>query len=194
MSKNYVNNAEFYEAIVEYKKACREAEDQGLEEPRIPNYIGECIYDIATRLSYKGNFVNYPFREELIGDGVENAIAVLKNFDPDKGKNPFSYFTQIIWFAFIRRIQKEKKHLYIKHKVIENSVITGDAFIDADHGGEHTESGIDLNNEYMNDFVKNFEESMEKKRTPKKKKKKGLEKYYDEEEQENVESTNTSSD
>lgn len=162
--KNYVNNAEFYDAMVEYKKAVREAEECGDESPRIPNYIGECLYQIANRLSYKPNFVNYTYRDDMIADGLENAVMAINNFDPEKSKNPFAYFTQIIYFAFLRRIQKEKKQMYVKHKVIEHSVLT-DTIVER---GENDKSGsaafVDLDNEYMSDFVENYEESMRKKK------------------------------
>lgn len=179
--KNYVNNAEFYAAMVEYKKKCREAEDAGDEPPIIPNYIGTCIYEIANRLSYKPNFINYSYRDDMVADGLENAIIAINNFDPEKSKNPFAYFTQIIYFAFIRRIQKEKKQLYVKHKVIENSVVMGTANEKSETGGESGGTDyIDLNNDYMNNFVTNFEESLEKKKREKIKKKQGLENFYEE--------------
>ena len=117
----YVNNKEFLEAITVYRNAvirAREAEDP---RPRVPNYIGECFLKIATHLSYKPNFVNYMFREDMICDGVENCIQYILNFDPEKSKNPFAYFTQIIYYAFLRRIQKEKKQLEIKQRVLEKS-------------------------------------------------------------------------
>ena len=117
----YVNNKEFLEAITVYRNAvikAREAEDP---RPRVPNYIGECFLKIATHLSYKPNFVNYMFREDMICDGIENCLQYIDNFDPDKSKNPFAYFTQIIHYAFLRRIQKEKKQLEIKTKIIEKT-------------------------------------------------------------------------
>ena len=116
----YVNNKEFLEAITVYRNAvikAREAEDP---RPRVPNYIGECFLKIATHLSYKPNFVNYMFREDMICDGIENCLQYIDNFDPEKSKNPFAYFTQIIYYAFLRRIQKEKKQTHIKNKMIEN--------------------------------------------------------------------------
>lgn len=178
--KNYVNNAEFYAAMVQYKKDCREAEDAGDDPPIIPNYIGTCLYEIANRLSYKPNFINYSYRDDMIADGLENAVIAINNFDPDKSRNPFAYFTQIIYFAFIRRIQKEKKQLYVKHKVIENSVVMGTAVEGSDNGGDDVTGYIDLKNDYMNDFVKNFEESLERKKNAKIEKKQGLENFYDE--------------
>ena len=117
----YVNNKEFLEAITVYRNAvikAREAEDP---RPRVPNYIGECFLKIATHLSYKPNFVNYMFREDMICDGIENCLQYIDNFDPEKSKNPFAYFTQIIYYAFLRRIQKEKKQMEIKTKIIERS-------------------------------------------------------------------------
>ncbi len=90
-------------------------------KPRITNYLGECFLKIATHLSYKPNFVNYMFREDMISDGIENCVQYMLNFDPKKSNNPFAYFTQIIHYAFLRRIQKEKKQLEIKTKIIEKT-------------------------------------------------------------------------
>ena len=182
VKRNYVNNPEFLEAIIKYKKDCAEAEDQGDDEPRIPNYIGECIYKIATRLASKPNFSGYQYKDDMISDGLENAIQALGNFDPEKSSNPFAYFTQIIWYAFLRRIEKEKKQLYIKHKVIENSVIHGTIIDKADDSPG--EAGyIDLNNDYMSNFVEGYESKMEqKKKQQQKRPKKGLEKFMGDEE------------
>lgn len=117
----YVNNKEFLEALIDYKTKVERAKLQDKPKPRIPNYIGECFLKIATHLSYKPNFVNYMFREEMISDGIENCVQYIDNFDPVKSKNPFAYFTQIIWYAFLRRIQKEKKQLDIKAKIVEKT-------------------------------------------------------------------------
>ena len=120
-TEHYVNNKEFLEALIVYRTKVQEAKDQGLPKPRITNYIGECFLKIATHLSYKPNFVNYMFREDMISDGIENCVQYIHNFDPEKSKNPFAYFTQIIHYAFLRRIQKEKKQLDIKTKIIEKT-------------------------------------------------------------------------
>ena len=119
--KHYVDNKEFLAAMLEWKKEVNDAEEEGEVIPPIPEYIGECFYKIATHLSYRPNFINYTYREEMIGDGIENCIQYAKNFNPDKSKNPFAYFTQIIHFAFLRRIGKEKKQLEIKTKIIEKT-------------------------------------------------------------------------
>ena len=121
VSEHYVNNKEFLEALVIFKKACAEAKEAGEPRPPISNYIGECFLKIATHLSYKPNFVNYMFREDMICDGIENCLQYIDNFDPEKSTNPFAYFTQIIYYAFLRRIQKEKKQLEIKGKILERS-------------------------------------------------------------------------
>ena len=178
--RNYINNAEFLEAVKDYKKLCLEAEDSGDDAPRIPNYIGECIFKISTRLASRPNFSGYTYKDDMISDGLENAIQALGNFDPEKSSNPFAYFTQIIWYAFLRRIDKEKKQLYIKHKVVENSVIHGTA-VEKTQCDSGDAAFIDLNNEYMNNFVQNFEDTMERKKIAKKEKEdaKGLELFYD---------------
>ena len=135
---------------------------------------------IAQRLSYKPNFINYSYREEMISDGIENCISYIDNFDPSKSDNPFAYFTQIIYYAFLRRIQKEKKQLYIKHKVLGNSLLMNTLIEQGENDeGEFTPAYIDMENENMNDFILNFEENLDKK---KKLRKKGLEKFIEEEE------------
>ena len=120
-SEHYVNNKEFLEALVIYKKSVKEAEELGQPKPRIPNYIGECFLKIATHLSFKPNFVNYMFKDDMVCDGIENCVQYINNFDPAKSSNPFAYFTQIIHYAFLRRIQKEKKQLEIKNKILTKS-------------------------------------------------------------------------
>ena len=117
----YVNNKEFLEAISGYRNSVIKAREEEKPRPRVPNYIGECFLKIATHLSYKPNFVNYMFREDMICDGIENCLQYIDNFDPAKSNNPFAYFTQIIYYAFLRRIQKEKKQMEIKNKILEKS-------------------------------------------------------------------------
>ena len=129
-SEHYVNNKEFLEALVNYRAKCQRAEEAGEARPVIPRYIGECFLKIANHLSYKPNFVNYMFREDMISDGIENCVQYIKNFNPEKSSNPFAYFTQIIHYAFLRRIQKEKRQMDIRGKLIERSgfeeVMSGD--------------------------------------------------------------------
>ena len=120
---DYIDNKVFYEAMKEWKTLVVEMEESGQGKPPVTDYIGQCFLDIATHLSYRPNFINYPYRDEMISDGIENCIMYASNFDPEKSKNPFSYFTQIIYYAFLRRIQKEKKQSYVKYKVtLENDV------------------------------------------------------------------------
>ena len=107
--------------MIVYRSKCAIAKEKGIDPPAISNYLGECFLKIATHLSYKPNFVNYMFREDMIGDGIENCVQYIHNFDPNKSNNPFAYFTQIIYYAFLRRIQKEKKQLEIKTKIIERT-------------------------------------------------------------------------
>ena len=121
VSEHYVNNKEFLEALVVFKAKCTAAKEAGEPRPQISNYIGECFLKIATHLSYKPNFVNYMFREDMICDGIENCVQYIENFNPEKSKNPFAYFTQIIYYAFLRRIQKEKRQLEIKNKILDKS-------------------------------------------------------------------------
>ena len=132
---HYVNNKQFLEAIVERKQLLREAEESGDPKPQITNYLGECILKIANHLSYRPNFINYTYRDEMISDGIENSLQYIDNFDPEKSKNPFAYFTQIIYFAFIRRITKEKKQQKIKDRILKRSNIQ-DMIVVQDHDDE----------------------------------------------------------
>jgi hypothetical protein len=132
-SEHYVDNKQFLQALIVYKKKVAEAKQLNKEPPRIDNYIGECFLKIATHLSYKPNFVNYMFKDDMICDGIQNCVQYINNFDPAKSTNPFAYFTQIINYAFLRRIQKEKKQLDIKQKIIERSGYD-EVFTSDEHG------------------------------------------------------------
>ena len=132
---HYVNNKEFLQAIVERKQLLKDAEESGEPKPQISNYLGECILKIANHLSYRPNFINYTYRDEMISDGIENSLQYIDNFDPEKSKNPFAYFTQIIYFAFVRRITKEKKQQKIKDRLLKRSNIS-DMIAVMDHDDE----------------------------------------------------------
>jgi hypothetical protein len=120
-SEHYVNNKEFLAALIKYREDKEIAQIQGKPKPPIPRYIGECFLKIANHLSFKPNFVNYMFKEDMISDGIENCVQYIHNFNPEKSQNPFAYFTQIIHYAFLRRIQREKRQLEIKNKILERS-------------------------------------------------------------------------
>ena len=120
-SEHYVNNKEFLAALIEYRENVEIAKIRDKPKPVIPRYIGECFLKIANHLSFKPNFVNYMFKEDMISDGIENCVQYIHNFNPEKSQNPFAYFTQIIHYAFLRRIQREKRQLEIKNKILEKS-------------------------------------------------------------------------
>lgn len=163
----YVNNADLLEAIIKHKKAIAEAEACGDPKPVISNYIGTCILKIATKLANRPNFINYSYKDEMILDGVENCIQYFDNFDPEKSTNPFSYFTTIIWYAYLRRIDKEKKQSYIRGKLIRDTTIESFEI-------QHHDDGDDFHNSYIGfmqqhgTFDDGFEERQKKKRKKKK--------------------------
>ena len=119
--EHYVNNKDFLHAIIVYKKKVEAAKENGDPKPPVGEYIGGCFLKIAQHLSYKPNFVNYMFKDDMICDGIENCVRYIHNFNPEKSKNPFAYFTQIIYYAFLRRISQEKKQLEIKNKILEKT-------------------------------------------------------------------------
>jgi len=164
--KHYVNNEHFLQEMVVFRSAVKEAKETNGERPRVPEYIGECLFKIATHLARKPNFANYTFKEDMVSDGIENCLLYIDNFDPEKSKNPFAYFTQIIYYAFLRRIQKEKKHLYIKYKSMDNLIITS---LIENNGEEYVTSGLNgvlhdsYSEEFISDFIKAFEVNKDKK-------------------------------
>jgi len=164
----YVDNKKFLEAMVEFRESVQKAEAEGRDRPIVPMYVADCIMKIATHLSYKPNFVNYSFREEMISDGIENSLQYIDNFNPEKSQNPFAYFTQIIYYAFLRRIQKEKKYLYTKYKATENANIFGEVSDRQSHDyGHDYNDGVKYNEwteEYMSDFIQNFEDHKRRKK------------------------------
>lgn len=123
---NYVDNKLFLKEITAYRKAVRKAKREKTEKPRIPEYIGQCFMLIAENMSHKYNFLSYTFRDEMVSDAIENCVMYVDNFNPAKSKNPFAYFTQICYYAFLRRIQREKKQLYVKYKSTEMHGILDD--------------------------------------------------------------------
>ena len=116
---HYVDNEEFLVAMVAWKVTLSEAESSGASKPGFTVYNGKWFSDIETQPSYRPNFIGYSYREDMISDVIENCLMYCYNFDPAKSSNPFSYFTQIIYYAFLRRIQKEKKQQYIKFRCFE---------------------------------------------------------------------------
>jgi hypothetical protein len=163
--EHYVNNKEFLQAMILYRRSVNKAAKLKEVKPPVPNYVGECFLKIANHLSYRPNFINYTYRDDMISDGIENCLQYLHNFNPRKSNNPFAYFTQIIYYAFVRRIQKEKKQTTIKHRMILN----------ANYDDMTLQPGEDR--EFKNQFTEFLRKNVPaeepvKKKTPTKKKKK----------------------
>jgi hypothetical protein len=172
--RNYVNNKTLYEEMVKYKDKLKFAEELGKTPPSVPNYVGQCFLQICNRLSTKPNFMNYSYRDEMVADAIENCVSAAHSFDPEKSSNPFAYFTQIAWNAFIRRIHKEKKQAYIKHKNFENSGIMDELYDQQYSEGGPAHSIQVKHNEYSDEIIRSFESKLVKNL---KKNKIGLEKF-----------------
>jgi hypothetical protein len=181
---HYVNNADFLAAIKQYRQQVKEAEESGSPKPQVSNYIGECILKIATHLAYKPNFFNYSYKDDMILDGIENCIQYIDNFDPDKSSNPFAYFTQIIYYAFLRRISKEKKQTYIKTKIIMDMPIDTFELQEQDQDGQFQNAYLDFLQTNMQDFS-----AFEEKHVNKKKKKKDTLEDFIENNDDNIQNT-----
>ena len=170
--EHYVNNKEFTAAGAEHNAAVVLAEEEGKTPPQMSNYIGECIYKIATRLSTRPNFINYTYRDEMICDAIENCIQYIKNFNVEKSNNAFAYITQICYYAFLRRIQKEKKQVFIKQQVISDITMETFETIDGDTTGM-----TNTNVEWMQDNMNHVNYEPRKSKRKKTTKTKGLDKF-----------------
>ena len=157
---NYINNKTLYSAMIQYKNSVDDAKKDGVQKPKVTNYIGESILLICNNLAKKPNFSGYTYKQDMISDGIMDCFAAVDNFNPDKTNNPFAYFTQIAWNAFLRRIQKEKKQTYIKHKNSENSVLMDEMW-------ENSNAQLKTN-EYSDEIVRNYENKLTKIKKPSK--------------------------
>ncbi len=152
----YLNKREMFTAIVKYKTLCADADEAERERPRIPEYLGGCFMMIARGIGSKRNFAGYQFIEDMIMDSVENCLMALNSFDPDKSDNPYGYFTKVVWWAFLRRIDKEKKLLYAKHRATENFIINNPEIMESE-GTPEDKARKSLENAYMQDLARKFE-------------------------------------
>ena len=187
MSKNkYIDNKIFYDEMCSYIVEVNHAKENNIELPYITEYMGKCFLDISTGLSSRPNFMNYTFKDDMISDGIENCIQYCSNFNPEKSKNPFGYFTQIVYYAFVRRIERESKQAYVKHKLTETLLRSEYPF---DTGGNTVESvdtlkGVEEYNLNYDDYLDNnivvekFEEKLRAKKN-KSKKINNLEKFME---------------
>ena len=173
VTQHYVDNKKFLAEMTKFRAKVIRANEAGRKRPMVTNYIGECFLKIANHLAYRPNFINYTFRDDMISDGIENCLQYMDNFNPEKSNNPFAYFTQIIYYAFIRRIQKEKKQVLVKQKIIANT--DTDEFLTQLDGddGQYKNQMI----EFLKANQGNVVEEPKTKKQKKKEKQKSLEKF-----------------
>ena len=177
-SIHYVNNADFSQAVVDYVKTVQEAKKQEKQLPIVTDYIAQCFLRIAEGLSHKSNFIRYTYREEMVMDAVENCLKAIENYDIEAatrtGKpNAFAYFTQITWFAFLRRIAKEKKQQDVKMKYLTKAGIEN--FVDNNLGDEMTSQVVGAFVDGLRDRidkVKSFDSEVKEYQKEEKKKRK----------------------
>jgi len=173
MAKNhYINNKDFLKEMTKYRTAIRKAKRLGQPKPQIPRYVAECFMKIAENLSHKPNFLSYTFRDEMVADAIENCVMYVDNFDPAKSSNPFAYFTQIVYYAFLRRIQKEKKQLYVKYKSTETAGILDEYELNENEDGTFRQFELYEN---ISEFISNYENARKIKKA--KKSSAGVEKF-----------------
>jgi hypothetical protein len=165
MAKNhYINNKDFLKEMIKYRTSIRKAKRLGQPKPQIPRYVGECFMKIAENLSHKPNFLSYTFRDEMVADAIENCVMYVDNFDPSKSSNPFAYFTQIVYYAFLRRIQKEKKQLYVKYKATETAGILDEFELNENEDGTFRQFELYDN---ISVFISNYENARKEKKAKK---------------------------
>ena len=170
---HYVDNKKFLQAMIDYRLKCQKADEKKRRKPVVTNYIGECFLKIANHLSYRPNFINYTYRDDMISDGIENCLQYMSNFNPNKSNNPFAYFTQIIYYAFIRRIQKEKKQTYVKFKSFEQASLMLDLAGEGKDSGSNpvNQNFLEFIHNNMDEFLADFEKTQRNKKEKRKKSK-----------------------
>lgn len=184
LKPHYVNNKEFSQAVVDYVKLVNEAKEKDEEIPIVPNYIAECFLKIANGLSHKSNFIRYTYREEMMMDAVENCLKAITNYNIEAATrsglpNAFAYFTQITYYAFLRRLAKEKRQHEIKVKFTENGMIEDFLVLDENdniNGFNATSYVVDELKERI-DRVRYKDEEVKKLSKEMKKGKKGIENF-----------------
>ena len=147
---NFINNKDFFKALVEYREQLLKNIEEGKPKPQVTDYIGKSIMLICNNLAKRPNFSGYTYKQDMISDGIIMSLAAVDNFDPARTENPFGYFTQIAWNAFLQRIAKEKKQTYLKHKNFENSFLMNNLWTDAEN--IHLSS-----NEFSDRIITDFE-------------------------------------
>jgi len=173
--KEYINNSDFVSALMEHKRHREFNKEHNMPAPQLSNYIGECFMKIAEGLSHTHKFINYSYREEMKADGIENCLMYYHNFDPLKSNNAFAYFTQIIYYAFLRRIAKEKKQLYVKYKATQQMGILDEMeFLEMENGNSKQFEMYDN----ISEFIENYEVAKANKKVAKKPK--GIENFLKE--------------
>lgn len=158
--RNYINNPDLLKALIDYKELCVQAESKGEQKPQVPEYIAKAFWLISERIAMKPNYAGYPFKEDMILDAVETCLKYMHNFSPEKQAvpNPFAYFTRFVLNAFHTRIAKEQKELYVKFKSAHHLLMFDGTY--SGIAGEHI--NLTVSNEYMDDFVKNYEEKLQR--------------------------------
>ena len=165
MAKNhYINNKDFLKEMIAYRQSISKAKRKGLPKPKIPDTIAKCFMMIAENLSHKPNFLSYTFRDEMVADAIENCVMYVDNFDPNKSSNPFAYFTQIAYYAFLRRIQKEKKLLYVKYKATETAGVIDEFELNENEDGTFRQFELYDN---ISEFISNYENARKVKKAKK---------------------------
>ncbi len=165
------------EAFIVHRKKTQAARAAGEQDPVLPDYLGRCFLLMAEKIGTKYNFSGYSYLDEMRDDGIENCIIAANNFDPEKSSNPFGYFTKIIWFAFLRRIEKEKKQTVIKYRMMQNMYVEGS--LTTGNAEDFKSLDLKIDNEFMDAAVNDYEDKKKKKDEKSKSKKKGVENFLE---------------
>jgi len=160
-ANHYVDKREFHLLLVEHKRKVEAALAKGEETPRPCDGIGDAFIKIANGLARKANFVNYPFREDMIGDAIENCAMAVNNYDPDRFNNPYGYFTKVCWWSNLRKIEREHKQLYVKFKSMEQAILS-ESLVEGDDENFQYDAVL-LDNEKMKPIIEKFDKKIKKK-------------------------------
>ena len=143
----YINNRKLHDTLVAWKSACRAAQDEQRPNPDTPRYVAEAVMLIARRLATKSQFCMWPWVEDMIADAMLACFKAVRLFDPTKSQNPFAYFTQVAWNAFLARINAERKQTYLRLASWQSTAVLREAEL-----GEWAVGLNDAEAEYVRDY------------------------------------------
>lgn len=168
-ANHYIDKAELQRALVEWFGERDKAAAEDRPMPDVPKYIQRCIIKICEKTSTRWNFVNYPFREEMVGDAIENIIKYIDRYDINNPKqNPFGYWSFVAWRAMVRRIKAEKTRAAQHYQYVMNSGVLDSLELQSHDDSEEYTNMVQHYQMNVNDSLATYAQPKPRKKSAKK--------------------------